>query len=145
MKISVFGQHALVFTTHVFVKLNDEPRNKVTFENWKLGNTGNMTVEKYVIFHKQNDMGLVEINVIYLYFLQCFQHSILCKIFFLPCYMTCYDFFRLVKAEGRSRNFAISKMGPFVTVAQDFQSLTVVINSPVLEFKELLDPFLIAQ
>ena len=30
-------------------------------------------------------------------------------IFFLPCYMTCYDFCKFVKAIDRSRNFAISK------------------------------------
>ena len=66
-------------------------------------------------------------------------------IFFLPCYMTCYNFCKLVKAKGRSRNFAISKMGLFVTMVQAIQSLTVVINSPILEFKGFLDPFLITQ
>ena len=66
-------------------------------------------------------------------------------IFFLPCYMTCYNFCKLVKAKGRSRNFAISKMGLFVTLVYGFQSSIVVINSSILEFKGFFDPFLIVQ
>ena len=38
-------------------------------------------------------------------------------IFLIPCYMRCFNFRKLVKAKDRNKNFAISKMGIFVTMA----------------------------
>ena len=77
-----------------------------------------------------------KINVIYLIFYNVLAQYFVEDIFFyLVCYMTCYTFRKFVKAIGRSRNFAISKIGLFVTMVQGFQSLTVVINSSsILEF-----------
>ena len=77
-----------------------------------------------------------KINVIYLIFYNVLAQYFVEDIFFyLICYMTCYTFCKFVKAIGRSRNFAISKIGLFVTMDQGFQSLTVVINSSsILEF-----------
>ena len=77
-----------------------------------------------------------KINVIYLIFYNVLAQYFVEDIFFyLVCYMTCYTFCKFAKAIGRSRNFAISKIGLFVTMVQGFQSLTVVINSSsILEF-----------
>ena len=65
------------------------------------------------------------------------------NVFFLPCYMTCYNFRKSVKTKCRSRNCAISKMNLFVIMVYGFQSVSVVKNS--LKFKGLLDTFLIVQ
>ena len=47
MKITVLG--ILVFITHCFVKLNEESLKKVSFENWKLGNTGKV-IERNTLY-----------------------------------------------------------------------------------------------
>ena len=84
-----------------------------------------------------------KINVIYLFFYNAFGTVFCGRYFFLSFYMTCYNFCKLIKSKGRFRNFAISKfrnftiskMGLFVTMFQCFQSLTVVINSSILDLK----------
>ena len=62
MKITEFG--ILVFITHCFVKLEAEWRICKEGQFWKLETwehwEGNR--EKYVIFHKQNEMSLLKID-----------------------------------------------------------------------------------
>ena len=90
-----------------------------------------------------------KINVIYLFFYNAFGTVFCGRYFFLSFYMTCYNFCKLIKSKGRFRNFAISKfrnftiskMGLFVTMFQCFQSLTVVINSSILDLKSFLIRF----
>ena len=57
MKITVLG--ILVFTTHFFVKLETEWRISKEGQFWKLGTWEHWEGdgEKYVIFHKQNEIS----------------------------------------------------------------------------------------
>ena len=84
-----------------------------------------------------------KINVIYLFFCND-KSTVFCgKFFLLPCYMTCYNFCKLVKSKDRFRNFAISKfrnfaiskMDLFVSMVQGFQPLNIVINISMLDLK----------
>ena len=62
MKITVLG--ILVFITHCFVKLETEWRISKEGQFWKLETWehGERDREKYVIFHKQNEMSLLKIE-----------------------------------------------------------------------------------
>ena len=114
-------------------KLNGEPLKKVDFENWKLGNTGkvietntlySISKMRWASWKLTNTFSTAsykvfaswKINAIYLFFYNVFSSVFCGRYFFLLCYMTCYNFCKLVKASSRSRNFAISKMGLFVTM-----------------------------
>ena len=65
MKITVLG--ILVFVTHFFVKLETEWRICKEGEFWKLETWEHREGdrEKYVIFHKENKMGLLKIDKYY--------------------------------------------------------------------------------
>ena len=114
-------------------KLNEESLKKVSFENWKLGNTGK-AIERNTLYSTckmrwiskklSNTFSTAsykvfawwKMNVIYLFFYDFLAQYFMENVFFLPCCMTCYNFGKSVKAKGRSRNCAISKMNLFVTM-----------------------------
>ena len=95
-----------------------------------------LKIGKYFFYGELSSFCLMEDKCeIYLFFYNAFGTAFCGRYFFLPCYMTCYNFCKLVKSKGRIRNFNISKMGLFVTMVPGFQSLTVVINSSILDLK----------
>ena len=59
-----------------------------------------------------------KINAIYIYiFCTMFlAQQFVEDLFFIPCYMTCFNFCKLLKAKDKYKNFAISKMGICVTM-----------------------------
>ena len=121
-------------------KLNEESPKKVSFENWKLGNTEKMKViEGNTLFSTSKmrwgsykltntisrtsykafaswKINVIYTYIIYIYFYNNFSTVLCGRYCFLLCYMACYNFPKLVNAKDRSRNFAISKMGLCVTM-----------------------------